>query len=173
MPLHQDITMVADTGPRPGISLWAPLVDVNENNGCLQIVPGSHPLNRKPRGPRTPFAAAHLEAEIRARYLRFLRLKAGQGVVIAHALFHASGPNRSAEIRPVVTSVLIPEEKRMIYYQREETEAGASLEAFEVDDAFLRRHRLGLRPDGGRRLGTVAEEFDDIQASTLTRLATQ
>ena len=133
MPLHQDITMVADERQRPGLSIWAPLVPVDATNGCLQVVPGSHLLSRGPRAPGTPFPCPELEAEIRALHLRPLELRAGQAVVMDHALFHASPPNIGSEPRPVVAGALAAGDQALRYFHRLQPGAGPSqLEALQT-----------------------------------------
>jgi Protein involved in biosynthesis of mitomycin antibiotics/polyketide fumonisin len=170
MPLHQDITMVDDQSARPGISLWLPLVDVDEMNGCLQVVTGSHILNCQPRAPGTPFPARNLEAEIRADYLRDLPMRKGQGLIMAHTLFHASGPNCGAVVRPVATSVLAPNERSLVYYHRvrpNDASDDVLLQAYEVDDNFLRQHRLGLQPADGVFLQALPEYVESITLQSL------
>ncbi|MEM6793144.1 MAG: phytanoyl-CoA dioxygenase family protein [Acidobacteriota bacterium] len=167
MPLHQDISLVAEE-ERPGLSIWAPLVDVDTANGCLQVVPGSHLLNRGPRAPGTPFPCRELEALIRDRHLRNLELRAGQAVVMDHATFHGSPPNRGSGPRPAVAGILAPPDQPLRYFHRLDPAADFSpLEAFEVDEQFFLSHTLGTRPEGLESLGTVPEACASIRAEQL------
>lgn len=146
MPLHQDITM--SLGPRPALSLWAPLVATNLQNGCLEVVPGSHALAAWPRAPGTPFAAAHLEEDIRKHYLLPVPMRAGEGLIMSHDLFHSSGANRTRVQRPVVACILIPRGQPLLYCHRRRHSKGASIEVFEVGEDFYLGHRIGTCPAG-------------------------
>lgn len=41
-PLHQDEAFWSDQTDYQSVSIWFPLQDVDEHNGCLEFVPGSH-----------------------------------------------------------------------------------------------------------------------------------
>ena len=168
MPLHQDITMV-ESGPRPGITIWAPLVDVDQFNGCLQFVAGSHRLNFNCplRAPGTPFVGTHLETKIRNHYLQSIPLQAGQAIIMNHATFHASEGNRSRSVRPVVANVLAPNGQSLHYYHRHQNDVDTMLEAFEVDESFFLRHSLGARPHDSESLGVFLETIHSISAASL------
>jgi hypothetical protein len=49
LPLHQDWSFV-DEPQWVALNVWCPLVDVDENNGPLQVVPKSHRLSNNQRG---------------------------------------------------------------------------------------------------------------------------
>jgi hypothetical protein len=57
--LHQDWSFVDET-IAISLGLWCPLSDVDETNGCLWFIKGSHVLNRKPRGWTASFPYPHL-----------------------------------------------------------------------------------------------------------------
>ena len=166
--LHQDITMV-EPKPRPGISIWAPLVEVDQTNGCLQVVAGSHHFNVNclRRAPGTPFVGNHLETEIRNHYLQSIPLKAGQVIIMNHATFHASDGNRSNSVRPVVAIVLAPNGQSLNYYYRHNNDNNIVLEAFKVDEDFFLTHALGARPHNSKSLGFFPEAIDSISTTSL------
>ncbi|MEO1088666.1 MAG: phytanoyl-CoA dioxygenase family protein, partial [Acidobacteriota bacterium] len=167
MPLHQDITMVSEK-EGPGLSVWAPLVDVGVGNGGLQVVPGSHRLSSGPRAPGTPFPCPELEPQIRERHLQTLELTAGQAVVMDHGTYHASPPNTGLESRPVVAGVLAGRNQPLRYCHRLDPAAESSeLDVFEVDDDFYLRHAIGLRPEGLAPIARVAEARTPIRLDEL------
>jgi hypothetical protein len=153
MPFHQDPTFV-DESRYQSLGIWCPLADVDEENGCLLIVPGSHRLNRGPRGPYTSFPYTSLEPVIRERHLRPVRMKGGQAVVFCQKVFHTSPPNRGDAIRIVATSLLAPQGVPLRFYH-EDPEARGKMEVFAVDDLFYTRHVLGTRPSGVTQLGVI------------------
>jgi hypothetical protein len=166
--LHQDITFLADGG-RPGITLWAPLVDVASANGCLSLVPGSHRTNDRPRGPGTPFPYPEAEEMIRERYLVEVPALAGTAIAMDQRTFHCSPPNAGGAPRPAVTGILLPAEQSLRYYHRTTDDAGPCLEGFVVDDGFLLRHLLGFRPDGAQSLGIEPEAVAELHTEVMTR----
>jgi hypothetical protein len=155
MPMHQDISML-QPGGRPGLSFWLPLVPTDIDNGCLQVVPGSHLFNRQPRAPGTPLPLDK-GAEQMTSYLQPLPTRLGQAIVIDQALFHSSPPNRHAVMRTVATSVLLPQESQTFYYFRNIHTSPVTLEAYAVDDEFYLDHRLGTRPVAARPVAIMNE----------------
>ena len=80
-------------------TVWIPLVDVDEHNGCLQVLPGSHRQGR--------VAARHAEsgqwtpAEEVERYgqPRSVPMKSGDVLIFSHLTLHASGENSTDLVR--------------------------------------------------------------------------
>jgi hypothetical protein len=147
MPLHRDISMVRPE-ERPGISFWAPLVDVEPGSGCLEVLPGSH---RTGGGHPRAAGMAGTGAEDSAGRLVNLPMRAGQALFLDGGTLHASGDYQCGEARPVAVAPLTPREAPIMYYH-----CGAGnqeLEEFEVDDSFYLTHRLGTRPAAGHFVG--------------------
>ncbi len=110
---HQDWNIV-DEENFCSYNLWVPLVDVDESNGTLAVLPGSHLIGMTYRGPGLPSPLAHLEKKL-LKHLQPLTVKAGQVVLYDHRLIHGSPPNQvKNNLRSVVVAGLIPEEAEMI-----------------------------------------------------------
>ena len=110
---HQDWNIV-DEEKFASYNLWVPLVDVDEFNGTLAVLPGSHLLSQTYRGPGIPSPLAHLEKKL-IKHLKPLKVKAGQCVLYNHRLIHGSPPNKKLNsARSVVVAGLIPEQAEMI-----------------------------------------------------------
>jgi ectoine hydroxylase-related dioxygenase (phytanoyl-CoA dioxygenase family) len=163
--LHQDWTYVDEPTVR-GPLMWCPLVDVDEHNGWLQVVPGSH---RFPPGPRgtgdMPWAFREVEAELRAA-LRSIPVSAGDVIVYDGALIHASPPNRTPVDRPVIGLGLAPREATMVHFHSTD---GRWVERYEVEDAFYLDHRLGDRPSA--HLQDVARSPLPVEPVSSAQLA--
>jgi len=165
MPFHQDPTFVDETQFQ-SLGIWCPLVDVDESSGCLFIVPGSHRLNRGPRGPLTNFPYADLIPLLRERYARPVPMKAGQAIIFCQKVFHTSPPNGGDDVRVVATALTVPEAARLRYYHQDY--ARNVMEIFEVEDLFYTRHIIG----GPAREGRVIEVIDyGYEPLTEERLA--
>jgi hypothetical protein len=91
------------------VTLWLPLVDVDEANGCLRLAPGTQRLGALPVRVRDPLNARRnanqtLEidglAGILARHASLpVPATAGDALVFHTFLLHASQPNRSEATR--------------------------------------------------------------------------
>jgi ectoine hydroxylase-related dioxygenase (phytanoyl-CoA dioxygenase family) len=80
------------------VTLWIALVDTDERNGCLWLVPGSHERGLVAHG-RAEVNPVLREAEVGDAAIA-LPMRAGDGVFFTGLTLHRSGPNHSAEARP-------------------------------------------------------------------------
>jgi phytanoyl-CoA dioxygenase PhyH len=91
------------------VTLWLPLVDVDERNGCLRMAPGSHRLGALPVRVRDALNARRnanealeidgLEAVLARHPAVSVPADAGDALVFHTFLLHCSQPNRSAATR--------------------------------------------------------------------------
>lgn len=94
---HQDMTFWQCAHPADLLTAWLPLEDVDETNGCLQFVPGSHRwgLTSEQYFFSRPSASqlSALAGESGSQVVQKCPMAAGQ-VSFHHCLtLHASGPN--------------------------------------------------------------------------------
>jgi hypothetical protein len=152
--LHHDWTFV-DEARFQSVGIWCPLADVDTENGCLQVVPGSHKLYPGLRPALEPFPYADLEVDGRALPMIDVPMRAGQAFFFTQALFHSSPPNRSARERVVAGGLAIPDESRLRYVVRDADCGPNHLAVYEVDDEFYRTYLYGMRPDPAARIDCV------------------
>ncbi len=81
------------------LTVWIPMVDVDEHNGCLQIIPGSHkrglrPPRRDENGRLIPIEDIESWSEVQN-----VRMKVGDVLVFGNLTFHRSLENTSENIR--------------------------------------------------------------------------
>jgi hypothetical protein len=165
--LHQDWAFVDETVFQP-IAYWCPLVDVDSANGCLRVVPGSHKLNRLPRGlgqPRFPYT--DLLVCLERDYMREVPLKAGQAFVYAQSLFHSSAPNTSGEDRLVAGALAIPAASDLLFLMKDP--AATEFSVYRVSDDFYFRYIPGTVPDPQLRIGSAKDEHQPLSEDTLRR----
>lgn len=97
IPLHQD-DGYGRLEPPLDLTLWVALVDTDERNGCLWIVPRSH------HAGLLPHDAAGVNPVLReapsSEPALALPLRAGEAVAFGGLTLHGSGPNRSSAPRP-------------------------------------------------------------------------
>ncbi|MEZ5321281.1 MAG: phytanoyl-CoA dioxygenase family protein [Microthrixaceae bacterium] len=170
---HQDWCNV-DERRALSATLWCPLVDVDEHNGALQVLPGTHRLPPTVRSLDTP--SVYLDFDDRLEpWLTCVPAKAGEGVLYAHNLFHGSKPNLSGDVRVAAVSGVLPVGVTHLHYRRDPDRTG-SFETYEVErDFFLSgipEMANGRVPDSAhyRSTGPHRDEpltFDEIVAAVV------
>jgi len=134
MVLHADQIFVPEPWPaRPqGLNVAWCLDDFTEANGATRFVPGSHKLNRAPRGDEGDVETLPMEAP------------AGSAVVFESRVWHKTGFNRTAEDRRAgvfawyTTPIYRPQENWFLSLKPE-------VRQFATDDALV---LLGWRSEG-------------------------
>ena len=104
LPWHQDYPYAQDSPD--AVVYWIPLVDVDEDNGCLEVAPGSHaagirPVEMLPPAPGQRVWGLQLaEAEPAGPWpTRCLPMAAGDALILRATLLHRSRPNRTERAR--------------------------------------------------------------------------
>lgn len=165
--LHQDISFV-DERHHLALNIWCPLVDTGPENGWLQVIKGSHHFNRGLRPP-TGLQYPELEAEMEARYLSPLPLRAGQAVLMHPCTIHGSVPNRSDRQRVVAAGVTAPREAQLYYCHQDWNLAPDRLEVYAVEEDFYLRCIVGTRPQGAVFIGAVPFLVDPVDQARLAK----
>lgn len=153
MQLHQDLSLVNEALFQ-SLAFWIPLVDTDEENGCLRVVPGSHRFSQSLRWPGAPFAFAADEERLLAQSVA-LPVQAGDAIVTSAKLLHWSAPNRSGTTRVVAGGAAVPEAAPLIYLHRDPAKPHR-LEVYSVSDEFYATHIYMRRPEPGEGAQLVA-----------------
>lgn len=170
LPMHQDTSIVQDEGKIQCVTIWVALVDVDETNGGLSMIPCSHLHHRSPRALFSPFPGAAVEDELRKNYSRLVPLKAGQAVVFDRSVFHDSAPNPTQSRRPAVQIVLTPKHQPSYYHMHREVNGQAMLDCYSVPDRFFLDHVFGTEPPEEYKVGSMPEKVDPVCLDTLAAL---
>ncbi|WP_054023160.1 phytanoyl-CoA dioxygenase family protein [Bacillus sp. FJAT-28004] len=102
VPWHQDKSYWPDANSNPVITVWIPLVDANEVNGCLHIKPKTHRTkllewhNESQTG--TGYTALH-ESQLGKTKTVVLPVSCGSAILFNDRCLHMSTPNESDEVR--------------------------------------------------------------------------
>ncbi len=118
LPLHQDWNIVDESLDR-SFNIWIPLVDVNEENGAVMVLKGSHNKQETYRGPNLPPVLSGISDEV-LKHMITLPMTTGQALIYDHALWHASPENQTKDIRPAAVLGMIPIDARMKFYYKED-----------------------------------------------------
>jgi len=105
---HQDNQYTVHDGP--SLNLWTALEPVDEGNGCLQIVSGSH---RRGTLPAVPTAENHRGIAGTPDGVTVLRMQPGDCVAFSRLTVHGSGMNRTA----------VPRVAYAVQYHRQDVQA--------------------------------------------------
>lgn len=98
IPMHQDAGY-GQLEPATDVTIWLPLVDTDEHNGQLWIVPDSHTAGLVEHESATLNPVLR---EAKAGAGVPVPLAAGEAIAFSGLLLHGSGPNRSAHERPAM-----------------------------------------------------------------------
>lgn len=143
MPIHQDWTVVNEP-EFDSITVWIPLQDVNETNGAIQVIDGSHRFSTALRSPTLEDPFKNVQNELR-KDLKLVPMKAGEAFIFSQALLHASPPNLSNQPRVAVTYGLINSEAQLMFYHRNPE---GQTEHYLVNENFFQEYntQIGQRP---------------------------
>ena len=155
-PVHQDWSIV-DENKFQSFNLWMPLQDVNESNGAMWIVKGSHRIQRKIRGAGILFPNYKPINSDLMSYATSFPLKAVEALLFFHNTIHGSPHNQNSTQRVVVQISILPKEAPLeIYFQKDKN---AALEVHHPNDDFT-YHYNKLREDSEMKPPTtLASEF--------------
>jgi hypothetical protein len=163
-PIHQDWNVVDETQHR-AFNMWIPLHDVDESNGALWIVKGSHKFPNHVRGPGYLFPRLyHLESHIRP-FMEPMAMKAGNALIFYHRVIHGSPPNQTDSPRVVVAMSVLPEQVPLhIYFQKD---AESQLEVYHPHDEFIYefenvRDQTAFKPPSGAPL-SIEKPFQQFE----------
>lgn len=153
---HQDWTIV-DEKRYLAINIWTPLIDTNEQNGTLFVVPKSQAQkNFTLRAPTIPF---HFQNKIKKVLKNSIptNAKAGEAVILNQSLIHYSTPNLVDEIRIAITSGIKSKEAPMLFHYKNEKN---EIERYEMPEDFLLSFDdfskdIYERPKNGRFTNTI------------------
>jgi hypothetical protein len=155
--LHQDFNFVDQTVNR-AVHVWITLVDVDEHNGCLTVLPGSHLLTHHISAmglnatPYEPYRDV-LEADCRIG----VPMKAGEALFFDERTLHGSYPNKSPDLRIAAGAVFLPKGVRQRLYVTDADEPGL-LDILEVESETSLDYSTVMRPpypEGFQKIGTV------------------
>jgi ectoine hydroxylase-related dioxygenase (phytanoyl-CoA dioxygenase family) len=107
VPWHQDRSYWPGANANPVITVWIPLVDADEVNGCLQIWPRTHNANLVEHHHETYSGTSYTELDVNSAgllpYKKIapvqLPIQAGGAILFNDRCIHMSTPNLSNHVR--------------------------------------------------------------------------
>ena len=103
-PWHQDCGVITpDADESLILTVWYPLMDADEENGCLQVIPGSHRgeelLTHCPGGKKVLGSLHVPESEFEVGKAVPVPVKKGDALFMTKYTIHSSLPNNSDRVR--------------------------------------------------------------------------
>jgi len=174
LPLHRDYSFV-EPNLHTAVHLWCPLVDVDEKNGCLRVVSGSHTLVDSPYAVNEyPPVFSHVMDLLSKKFTTAVPMAAGSVLAYESRLFHGSGENRSETVRPACVVILLPKVVRPRVYVWNGVKP-TTFDILEVTTDFLLQMERGTTiskpyPEGVSYLGSVDYPVDPLRPEDLVAL---
>ena len=168
--VHQDMTLV-DESAFSGINIWCPLEPTTQNNGALQVIPGSHRWIETYRGSTIRGTYDTLRSQIQARTMP-VYLAAGEAIIFDQSIIHYSPQNFTARTRVVTNVFFTRREARFQTAWFDRASHEGVVELFEQEPDFISRFEqfgsdINARPRIGRSLGLFPFGFPQIDEGLL------
>jgi ectoine hydroxylase-related dioxygenase (phytanoyl-CoA dioxygenase family) len=157
VPLHQNWAF-ADERKCTTVSIWCPLVDSFEENGTLQVVPGSQKKFGEVRGPMIPWELEGIKDEIIAKYLVPCNVKAGNAIILDDSIVHYSAINNTNDLRLAIQLILVPSEEPSIHYHMNSAVSSTEVNVLEVDTDFYMQFNPWKQPEGAKLLKRIPHQ---------------
>lgn len=157
------------------VIIWCPLVDVDESNGTLQVVEGSHKIVPGVLAfGYPPFFTDYFET-IR-KCSKPISLKAGEALIFDNNLIHWSTENTTAKYRFTAQVLALPAEKQPVFYYFDKN-LPDKFEVFEINkEFFIKQILLELfekRPENLNSLGFIKNENQTISEENFIEMLKQ
>ncbi len=159
---HQDWNIVDEEKFR-SFNIWAPLVDLNDNNGVIKILPKSHAWLKSYRSANIS-SAYEKTNDLLWQKMISLYMKKGEALIYDHRLLHASGENSSNEIRLAAVYGIIPQKAEMLYYHKADEN---TVEVFESNPEFFLYGNIFEGPKGLKSREKINYKFPQVDSAQL------
>jgi hypothetical protein len=172
--LHQDFSTV-EADKHTALHVWCALIDVDESNGCLKAVSGSHTFfNHISTPTNNPAPYDSLRGVMEEHCSTSVPMKAGSAFIFDERLLHWSDENQTDSLRVAVGSIMIPEGVAPLLYMWDK-EKPKQLTLLEVTVEYLTRLKVGTLisepyPEGVRFVKTIPYEFRTLTAEDIAPL---
>lgn len=159
---HQDPTLVDEKIACSG-NLWVPLQDVNENNGQLLVIPGSHRLgeNNLRATPDCPLYYKDYRHRLK-KYSEPIPLKAGQAVLLNHSMIHGSTSNLKEERVALVTAIKSDSSLPWDFYYKHPDDKHSQIEHYHITFESFAKLQKNERPVDSKLVDKINYEFTKV-----------
>lgn len=161
-PAHQDMTFV-DEKKYYSFSIWIPLQDVDEENGCMKVLEGSHLFPTLIRSnPLKDWKYRLLKHSIESD-MKPCPMKKGEALVFSHSLIHGSFPNLSAYNRIAVVIACCIEGANLWHYETDTYDSSVAYQYAMSKEAYI-SYVKGMAPAKGAFKKKVILDLNPMSA---------
>lgn len=150
---HQDSSHV-DEHLYNSFHMWIPITPPSRDFGTLEVIPYSHKLNIPYRSLNIPWALSEHEKSL-WKFMQKVHIEAGQAIVFDSRLIHASGLNKSDNIRIAANCMIKPRQADMIHFYSDADSDFKSIECYKINPSFYYNENIIERPKGYTLLSIV------------------
>lgn len=151
---HQDWA-ITDENKYFSLAVWIPLTKTTKENGALAIIPGSHKWPNIIRSYSLPSIYVGLDKIAEGDY-ETINLEAGEAVIYAQNIFHASWPNMSKQNRIAVNVTVMPNAAERLFFHKEHNDR---TKAYAMPENF-QNHMIGKLKSGQYPAALQQTEFN-------------
>jgi hypothetical protein len=160
--IHQDPTFVDET-EFVSANVWVALHDMNEHNGNLFFIPGSHKV---PSLRITPYSPNYYEsfADSLMDMAVHVPMKKGEAVIFSNATIHGATDNVSNNLRLAATLLVCSKHADWLLYYKDKDVADTHIEKYVLDfEQFI------AIPKNGRPEKSALKEMVTYNFPRLTK----
>jgi hypothetical protein len=132
--IHQDPTLLMDEGKNLNLKIWCPLMDTDEQSGCMQVLRGSHKFF-PPVQAVTISPPYKLLGDINHLF-ECKPVRTGEAMIFDNRLIHASMPNFSSKTRIAVVMSVVPANAQCISLFRQQGVKKPLIEVYFQDEEW-------------------------------------
>ncbi len=158
--MHQDPTLLIDESENQHIKIWCPLMDVDETNGALQMIRGSHLFLPPVHAVTVPNPYTNIYDTL-YEMKECIRMKAGEALLFDNRTLHCSMPNSSGKIRITAIASIVAPNKQFISLYKNPKQKNAPIEVYFQDNNWFTNplwSNTTERPLIGVKAGTLDYE---------------
>lgn len=166
--LHCDWSLT-DESQFQSIILWVSLVDVNEENGAMFMLDGSHKDTNSIRGEGIDVPYDKLPDEFVKNHMTLVSARKGEAIIFDLSVLHCSFPNYTSTSRIAFNVGLIPEEAPSLHYFVDVETPRGMYDIYNADNDFYLTNKIGSRPSKDLWLGRKPLIFDGLSPEDLVK----
>lgn len=172
VPMHNDPTLLIDEAEKTHIKIWCPLHDVDDTNGAMSFIKGSHRFVPPVSAVTIPSHFAGVYDEL-PQYATDVPLKTGEAVIFDNRTLHQSTPNISENIRLTAIISIVAPNRQFISLFKDTQNSNSPIEVyFQEKDWFYHPewHNQNKRPKTGIFKGYLDYSVFQINRQQLIEL---
>ncbi len=152
---HQDVAMIDETISTSSY-LWIPTQDINETNGALLVLPGSHIWAGWQKTHNREITPLKKNSKWLLSKMIPLFLKKGDLIMFDASLIHGSMPNISERERIAMNTSIISKNIPMVHYEKNPATPKGMVEKYNIDLNFWKNTEY-IQSIAGKNKNVVLE----------------